>query len=521
MQYCEGAGEEEFGRAAAPADARLVLVKRLRARRGEIEEAIFSRISDEWLDRTGSDDPEYVAGMREASMVALDYVLTGIERYGEFLEPVPKAAREQACRAARAGVGLQTVLRRYLAGYAVLEGFVMQEAERDRLLARMGVLHGVLQIVAKLIDRLVASVSRAYNEELVRGEWAGVSEVASSGGVEGSQRVGAGGEAALAVARGRVVGEQRERVMAAIVQVVAERGSAEAPVGIVIERARVSRATFYRLFPGGLEEGLASVIDAGLERVGEAASLAMEGEACWQDRLQMALAVVLVLLDREPELARVGVVQVLGGGPVVVERRERAVREFVALVLAGIQSEVPRISSLAPEGLLASVLAIVRARMIAPSSEPLIGLLGPLMAMLVGYFTDWSAAAVHAQRGERLARRIQAEGAEQVLPVRTLAPNGRGLPEILANPTAQRLRECVLYLAEQGGRGFNPSNRQIAQSIGVIHKSQISKMLSQLRESGLLLKASAGPGVPNEWRLTPAGEEAARLLRQAKSDMPV
>jgi len=41
-------------------------VERLRARRSEIDEAIFARISDQWFDRTGSENPEYVAGLRAA-----------------------------------------------------------------------------------------------------------------------------------------------------------------------------------------------------------------------------------------------------------------------------------------------------------------------------------------------------------------------------------------------------------------------------------------------------------------------
>src|SRR5215472_12640675 len=94
-------------------DAQLVLVERLRARRAEIEEKIFVRVSDRWFDRTGSDDPEYVAGLRAAGTAALDYVFAGVERWKEFLEPVPVEAIEQARRAARAGVGLETVLRRY------------------------------------------------------------------------------------------------------------------------------------------------------------------------------------------------------------------------------------------------------------------------------------------------------------------------------------------------------------------------------------------------------------------------
>jgi hypothetical protein len=70
----------------------------------------------------------------------------------------------------------------------------------------------------------------------------------------------------------------------------------------------------------------------------------------------------------------------------------------------------------------------------------------------------------------------------------------------------------VLYLAEQGERGVHPSNREIGTAIGVGHKSQISRLLSQLQDDNLAVKRSMGPGGPNEWRLTPRGEEIARAL---------
>ena len=163
-------GQAMQGRGQTPREARIVLVERLRARRSEIDEAIFVRISDQWFDRTGSGDPEYVAGLRAAGVAALDYVLVGIERSGESLQPVPVAALAQARRAARTGVGLDTVLRRYLAGYAVLEGFVMHEAERDEKdwipPTQASALRDVLQRMSTLVDRLITAVSHSYSKEV-------------------------------------------------------------------------------------------------------------------------------------------------------------------------------------------------------------------------------------------------------------------------------------------------------------------------------------------------------------------
>jgi AcrR family transcriptional regulator len=507
-------------------------VVRLRSRRSEIDEAIFARVSDQWFDRTGSNDPEYVAGLREAGVAALEYVFEGAERWGEFLEPVPTEVLEQARRAARVGVGLETVLRRYLAGYAVLERFVMQEAQRDRSPVQADMLGEALGILSGLVDRLVTAVSSAYSRET---EWQGAEP---SKAERGKEALGSGGVAAPKNAAGlgslrvdsRVAasGTQRERVLQAIVEVVAERGVAGAPIGAIVERARVSRPTFYKLFPGGLEDGVVAVMYMGLERVATLASGVLEGADRWQDGMRAALAVVLAFFDAEPQLARVLMVQSLGGGPVVLEHRERTVEAFRTLIVTRIEEEVaegeiPRVSPLTAEGVLASVMEIVRARLAVSVPEPqsLIGLLGPLMGLIVEHVADWRTAVQEERLGEELARAIQAGEVSWALPTMsasasTWAPAGddTGLPETLADQTstARRLRECVVYLARQNEHGSAPSNSAIGAAIGVAHKSQISKLLAQLLDEGLVVKRSAGAGTPNEWRLTERGEEIARGL---------
>ena len=118
------------GRGQTPRDARIVLVRRLRARRAEIDEAIFVRVRDLAPGAAALEDPEYVEGLRAAVVAAVDYVLEGLEQEVGFSPQIPAAAVAQARRAARAGVGLDTLLRRYVAGHAILEDFVMREVDR-------------------------------------------------------------------------------------------------------------------------------------------------------------------------------------------------------------------------------------------------------------------------------------------------------------------------------------------------------------------------------------------------------
>jgi AcrR family transcriptional regulator len=506
--------EDSRGPAAPTRNARIDLARRLRIRRAEIADAIFARVSGQWFDRTGNADPVYMAGLREAGVAAVDYALVGIERWGEFLEPVPAEIIDQARRAARTGVGLETVLRRYFVGHTVLEDFIMREAERGALPG--AVLREAIQIISALVDRLTTAASSAYNNERERSDDGGTGSdgTAASERDEDGVSIASSAGGVGSVARGaEVAGSQRERILAAIVEVVAERGAARASVGLVVERARVSRPTFYKLFPAGLEDGLVAVMNNATEHVSVLASRAMEGERCWRDGLRAAVAAGLVFWDAQPALARVCLVETWAGSPVVVERREQFLAAFRELIVARIDDEVSYASPLAPEGVFASVLSVLRARLIAPEPRaPLIELLGPLMALMVEHVEGPQAAVEEERRCDELARAIQAGEIVWALPS-TPAPPAADLriPDTFRNPTARRLRECVLYLAEHPGA----SNSDIGRAVGVSHsKSRISKLLARLQDQGIATKHSTGPGAPNACRLTKRGQELAQALAE-------
>jgi PucR C-terminal helix-turn-helix domain/GGDEF-like domain len=149
-------------------DAVGVVVQRLRARRAEIVTAIFMRVCDVVPDPIGLADAEYVVGLRQAVAAAVDYGLVGIEWGREGSGPAPAAAVAQAQRAARSGVSLDTVLRRYTAGYTLLEDFVVQEAESCDLVSQPRALRGVLSAHASVLESLTAAVAEEYRRELRR-----------------------------------------------------------------------------------------------------------------------------------------------------------------------------------------------------------------------------------------------------------------------------------------------------------------------------------------------------------------
>src|ERR1700683_4124416 len=152
-------------------DVRAGVVERLRARRREIEEEIFARICDTGSSHVGEDDLEYVDGLRAAVSAAVEFGLIGLEKADGSLEESPAATVEQARRAARVGVSLDTVLRRYIAGQALLAEFIMEEALRSGFSGDKASLHRDLRRTqTPLLELLTATVVEAYASEV---DWGG------------------------------------------------------------------------------------------------------------------------------------------------------------------------------------------------------------------------------------------------------------------------------------------------------------------------------------------------------------
>jgi len=139
------------------------LVSRLRARRTEIEQAALTRIYS--VSGTEGSNPEYLDGLRTAVSAALDYGIEALERSEDRPAPIPTALLSQARLAARHGVKLDTVLRRYLAGHTLLCDFLIEESGRGASLDGDS-LKRMLRTQGIVLDRLIAAVSEEYMTEV-------------------------------------------------------------------------------------------------------------------------------------------------------------------------------------------------------------------------------------------------------------------------------------------------------------------------------------------------------------------
>lgn len=159
-----------MGRSTDPrmaAQARAEIAARLETRRAEVEEMILARLYAV-ADPTAEHDVEYVRGLRIAMRAAVGFGLAAI-RYGdERSGSVPAEMLTQARHAASNRVGLQTVLRRYFAGYTALCDHLMQEARNCSPRVDPSTLHAMQKELAALFDRVVTSISAEYESETAR-----------------------------------------------------------------------------------------------------------------------------------------------------------------------------------------------------------------------------------------------------------------------------------------------------------------------------------------------------------------
>lgn len=143
--------------------------------------------------------------------------------------------------------------------------------------------------------------------------------------------------------REQVQGSQRRRLVAAMTEVVGEKGYLRCSVADVIQAAGVSRATFYQLFKDKEEcfiaafdaanqDILAAMMGAMLENeLPEEASAANPREALLQ-QLGAVLGIYLRVLSTYPQVANTFTVEVYAVGPRAVQRRLDSL-EFLISVL--------------------------------------------------------------------------------------------------------------------------------------------------------------------------------------------
>lgn len=294
-------------------------------------------------------------------------------------------------------------------------------------------------------------------------------------------------------------------MLAAALEAVEEVGYGRMTVAQVISRAKVSRKTFYDVF-ADREDCFLAALEQAVSQMGKLVRESYERESNWRDGIRMGLAELLAFLDEEPALARLCLVEALGAGPRVLERRAQLLEELAEVVDRGrfVTSAVREPPEVAAEGVVGAVLAVLHTRALEEGSERFSALLGSLMNIMVLPYLGARAASRELSRPAPETRR----GGSEAAPVlsRTRDPMA-GLSMRLTYRTVR----VLVVIGEHPGA----SNREIAERSGVADQGQISKLLARLARLELVENTGDGQekGGSNAWHLTQRGARVERATR--------
>jgi AcrR family transcriptional regulator len=177
-----------------------------------------------------------------------------------------------------------------------------------------------------------------------------------------------------------VVHNQRERMLLAVAEAVAEQGYPATTVADIIARARLSRRTFYEHF-SDKEECFLAAYDTVVEQLLAGVGHAYEQADGWTQKVHDGLRMFLTSLAAEPAFARMCIVEVVAAGPEARARRDAAMRVFVDFLEPG-REEAPKgvvVPQLAGEMVVGGLYEVIYARLLRDAADELLELLPELL----------------------------------------------------------------------------------------------------------------------------------------------
>ncbi len=203
----------------------------------------------------------------------------------------------------------------------------------------------------------------------------------------------------------QVASDQRARIYAAMIELVAERGYGAVTVREVVRLAGVSTHTFYEHFADKDACFLRTyglIVRRSTKQVGAAQKDCHD----WRERLELALRAWTDGIAREPKAARLGLVEVFAGGGAALEQMRRAEGHYEAMIeqsFAGAPNPVP-VPPLVVKGIVAGVHRVARAQLLAGRAHELPGLADELLEWMLCFRCHAAASLGRLDGPPALAR---------------------------------------------------------------------------------------------------------------------
>lgn len=178
---------------------------------------------------------------------------------------------------------------------------------------------------------------------------------------------------------------QRERLLAAMLRATAELGYREVSVQDVLERAGVSRPTFYEHFENK-EACFLAAFDCAAARLRQRLELAAEDGEGWRPRFRLSLEELLRFVAEDSDAAMSLIVDARAACPPALERRDALLDHFASCLDTQVRAEADPAnapSAIAAAGIIGGIEALLYSRLNRGETDDIQSLLPSLMYFAV------------------------------------------------------------------------------------------------------------------------------------------
>ena len=172
---------------------------------------------------------------------------------------------------------------------------------------------------------------------------------------------------------------QRQRLIASLIRVVAERGYNATTITAIIEGASITSATFYKYFDD-VEDCYLAAFDSAVELLSERLTEAYVSQDEWPLQVRAALAAALEFFAASPSLGRLCLTEPFAAGPTISRHYQAALERLVPFLREGRQLHPASdaLPATTERGLLGSIAAQVGRKLLAAEEGALEALLPDL-----------------------------------------------------------------------------------------------------------------------------------------------
>lgn len=206
------------------------------------------------------------------------------------------------------------------------------------------------------------------------------------------------------IPRDFVTQNQRERMLLATAELVAERGYQRTTIELIAKTARVALVTFYEHF-ASKEECFLAAFDDNLQAAREVFAELLDTEQDWPEQIASGLEIFLEMVVAEPARAKLCLVEAQAAGSVALARYQAMLESAAPKLREGRQLN-PRAGRL-PEGLEVAIVGglawLVHQRLVADRLDGLKELLPEMLQVTLTPYVGEVEAARAAEAAEARA----------------------------------------------------------------------------------------------------------------------